>query len=67
MAALFFVGSRNGVGYLYAFSSTEVAVNLTCVGADTWRGFDKPGRESMNLDKVASVGTTRLRAAQLER
>jgi hypothetical protein len=44
-----------------------VAKSLTCVGADTRRIFVERRRESMTLDKVASVGTSRSRAAQLRR
>lgn len=46
---------------------TLLSACLTCVGADTRRSFAEHRRESMSLDKVASAGTTRPRAAQLGR
>jgi hypothetical protein len=42
-------------------------INLTCVGADARRSSGRNRRESMDLDKAASVMSAPPRAAQLRR
>lgn len=57
----------DGTGHRVTCNRDARTFCLTCVGADTRRSFVDGRRESMNLHKSASAGTTRPRAAQLVR